>query len=183
MASASGVKSVGRRYLYGAAPDGDGGARAGFRGADSTARGCRVSGGGLNVVVDPLREAAVTISTKVFSAAFRMCTGGLVDGAVVGGRGGGYSGSGGVWAGFWVSVACFHKCIWDKKGIWLSSAAARSTSCVSGRDGGGEVDRTSRGGGGVGGGDGGPTVSSARGFFPGPFRPRRRRRGGQHPSA
>ena len=126
MASASGVKSVGRRYLYGAAPDGDGGARAGFRGADSTARGCRVSGGGLNVVVDPLREAAVTISTKVFSAAFRMCTGGLVDGAVVGGRGGGYSGSGGVWAGFWVSVACFHKCIWDKKGIWLSSAAARS---------------------------------------------------------
>jgi hypothetical protein len=70
-----------------------------------------MSGGGLNVVVDPLREAAVTISTKVFLAAFRMRTGGLVDGAGVGGRGGGYGGSGGVWAGFWVSVACFHKCI------------------------------------------------------------------------
>jgi hypothetical protein len=93
VASASGVKSVGRRYLHGAAPDGDGGARAGFHGADGTARGCRMSGGGLNVVVDPLREAAVTISTKVFSAAFRMCTGGPVD---VGGRGVAMAAAGGV---------------------------------------------------------------------------------------
>jgi hypothetical protein len=50
-----------------------------------------MSGGAPNVVVDPLREAAVTISTKVFLAAFRMCAGGPV-----GGRGGGYDGSGGV---------------------------------------------------------------------------------------